>query len=180
MAGNPRLSLETVLRELELEPLPVEGGYFAVSYRSPDTLTCGELAERYSSDRPVGGAIYLVETREQFSAMHRLKTDELYFHHYGDPLEILLLGNEGAGEIRLLGSDLTAGQMPQIVAPAGQWQGSRPLPGGEFGFTLASTAMAPAYMDDDVEFAERDELMAAYPGFGSMIEALTRRAPHNC
>lgn len=174
MQNSPLQNIETILQTLKLEPLPIEGGYFAVTYRSADTLAESALASRYSGERPIGGAIYMLETEEQFSAMHRLKTDELYFYHYGDPMELLLLHGGGEGETRVLGPDLAAGQVPQITAPAGSWQGSRPLPGGSFGLSLASTAMAPAYMDDDVEFASRDELLAAYPTYRTLITALTR------
>ena len=174
MRESTSLGLETILRMLKLEPLPIEGGYFAVTYRSADSVDETTLPSQDLGKRPIGGAIYILETAEQFSAMHRLKTDELYFYHYGDPIELLLLGDAGRGEIRVLGTDLQAGQVPQITAPAGYWQGSRPVPGGSFGFSLASTAMAPAYMDGDAEFASRDHLVAAYPEHRTLIMALTR------
>jgi uncharacterized protein len=106
--------------------------------------------------------------------MHRLASDELYYYHLGDPMEMLFLYPDGSGETKTLGPDLAAGQQLQIMAPRQCWHGSRPLPGQAQGFSLVSTSMAPAYNEADVIFARRDELIKDYPDFDSLIIALTR------
>ena len=173
------LSAEQVIEYLGLEPLPIEGGYFKVSYTSSEKIPAAALPSRYKTTRNMAGAIYFLETEEQFSAMHRLPTDELYYYHYGDPMEMLFLHPEGLGETRILGPDIAKGQEPQILAPMGCIHGSRPLPGGDFGFSLGSTSMAPGYDDTDVFFPQRVELVDAYPNFSAMIMALTRTEPIN-
>lgn len=174
-----KLTAEEIIERLGMKPLPIEGGYYAVNYRSEDTLTANALPARYNDDRIMGGAIYFLETPEQFSALHRLPTDEIYYHHYGDPLEMLFLYPDGTGETRVLGPNLFAGHHPQIVAPHGCIHGSRPMPDGEFGFAFLSTSMAPAHHPTDPFFPLRAEIVDAYPDFKDMIEALTRMEPIN-
>lgn len=172
MAEQPEVG--RIIRELGLEPLPIEGGFYAVSYRSDEMLSESALPERYNNAHPYGGAIYFLTTAVDFSAMHRLTTDEVYYFHGGDPLQMLFLFEDGSSETRILGLDLGAGHRPQTVAQRGQWHGARPLPGGAHGYSLGGTSMAPGYIDDDVEFADRAVLIAQFPQHRSLITALTR------
>ena len=149
-----------IIESLGLKPLPVEGGYYAVTYRSTDMVSSDCLPSQYQNERSISGAIYYLATDTQFSAMHKLVTDELYYYHFGDPLELLMLGPEGNGMVKQLGVDFAAGQQPQLLVPSNWWQGSRPLPGGPFGFTLISTSMAPAYDPSDAVFSDREQLIS--------------------
>jgi predicted cupin superfamily sugar epimerase len=174
-----KLSAEEIIKYLGLQPLPVEGGYFSVTYTADERIPANALPERYTNPRSMAGAIYFLTTAEQFSAMHKLPTDELYYFHLGDPLEMLFLYPDGKGETRILGPDMGAGQQLQVLAPRHCWHGSRPLPGQEYGYSLGSTSMAPGYDETDPVFADRDDLLNAYPAFSSLIEDLTRLTPHN-
>lgn len=167
------MDIQTIRNALNLQPLPVEGGYYAVTYRSDELAPVSALDERRSIPRSFAGAIYFLATRDQFSAIHCLPSDEIFYYHFGDPLELLMLDPEGGGKLRVLGVDLPAGQRPQLTVPHGYWQGSRPMPSGDHGFTLISASTAPAYMDTDPVFATRLELSNAYPEFREMIAALT-------
>jgi uncharacterized protein len=173
------VNAETIIAALGMQPLPIEGGYYAVRYRSDDELSGASLPPRYENARALAGTIYFLETPAQFSAIHVLPTDEIYYHHMGDPLEMLFLHPDGSGEIKLLGSNVLAGQEPQLVAPRSSYHGSRPLPGGEFGFSLVSTSMAPGFDESDPFFPSREELVKSYPDFESLIVSLSRTAPHN-
>ena len=110
---------------LALKPLAVEGGFYAESYRSSERLSRANLPQRYSTDRAFGSAIYYLLTPETFSAIHRLASDEIYHFYLGDPVELLLLGEDGSGEVLTIGPDLESGMRPQALAPRGAWQGSR-------------------------------------------------------
>jgi predicted cupin superfamily sugar epimerase len=168
------ISPQEIIDLLQMQPLPVEGGYYAVTHHSSEKIVSNCLPDRYQNDRSITGSIYFLATSTAFSALHKLITDEQYFYHMGDPLEMLLLGPEGKGAIKQLGIDLDAGQQPQLLAPRNWWQGSRPLPGGSFGFTLISTSMSPAYEESDIEFGNREQLSMQYPGYAEMITSLTR------
>ncbi len=172
----PDITAEQIIAHLNLRPLPIEGGYYAVTYRSDETLPAASLPERYDNARPLAGAIYFLMTTAQFSALHSLPTDEVYYYHLGDPVEMLLLHPDGTGTVRILGADICAGQQLQTLAPRQCWHGARPRPGARHGFSLCSTSMAPAYATGDAVFAEREGLIAQYPPFGTLITALTRPA----
>jgi predicted cupin superfamily sugar epimerase len=166
------LTPERVIELLGLEPLPVEGGYFRQTYRAAELIAADALPERYHEAKPFGSAIYYFLHRDHFSALHRLRTDEVYHFYLGDPVELLLLSPDGSSELIVLGRDLEAGQRVQMVAPRKVWQGSRLAPGGQF--ALLGTTMAPAFDPSDFELAERDTLIQQFPERAVLIRALTR------
>ena len=96
---------------LKLQPLPVEGGYFFQSYRSKYTLAQPSLSACYAGERVLSTAIYYMLTPDTFSAMHRLKGDEVYHFYLGDPVEMLMLKPDGTAEAVLLGQDILAGML---------------------------------------------------------------------
>ena len=112
-----KLNVDEIIKLLQLQPLPVEGGYFGVTYTSNERIEASALPERYTTAHSMAGAIYYLETAEQFSALHKLPSDELYYYHLGDPMEMLFLHPDGSGESRILGPDLQTGQQLQILAP---------------------------------------------------------------
>ena len=169
------MTAEDIIEQLGMKPLPIEGGYYAVTHLSDEQLEADVLPSRYPSSRPYASAIYYLVTAEQFSAMHKLPTDELYYFHLGDPMQVLLLGPDGEGSTHWLGTDLESGHKPQLLAPRHYWQGSRSMPGGIHGFSLVSTSMAPAYVDTDPIFASASELTPQYPDFADLINHLTRQ-----
>ena len=167
------MTADQIINALDMKPLPVEGGYYAVTHIADEQLAAEALPTRYKSSRKLSGAIYYLVTVEQFSALHKLPTDEIYYYHYGDPLEMLFLGPDGQSKRIILGMQLESGQRPQYLAPLNWWQGSRPLPGQPHRFTLLSTSMAPAYDESDVVFGDREELISQYPAYIDLITVLT-------
>jgi predicted cupin superfamily sugar epimerase len=175
LGAPPRGMAARLIAQLKLAKIPDEGCWFALTYRSTDAVTGPALPTRYrGAPHVAGSAIYTLETREDFSAMHRLQTDELWHYYAGDPLELLLLHPDGRGEIRLLGPDVFHGQEPQIAVPRGTWQGSRPLGEGPEAYTFFGNTLAPGFEAADFEIGYRDELEKAYPAFAALIAELTR------
>lgn len=171
--GGPDSStVERIRALLHLEPLAMEGGYYAETYRAAEAIPAEALPARYGGRRSLGTAIYYLLTPDTCSAMHRLAGDELWHFYLGDPLEMLQLHPDGSGQVILLGSDLLRGQRPQVVVPAGTWQGTRLLPGGAF--ALVGTTMAPGFEFGDYEPGQREVLVQAYPCFRELIMARTR------
>ena len=85
---------------------------------------------------------------------------------------MLQLHPDGEGRIVTLGLDFARNQSPQIVVPAGVWQGSRLVEGGRY--ALLGTTMAPGFDFSDYEAGDRAELVRRYPAFQELIEQLTR------
>jgi predicted cupin superfamily sugar epimerase len=165
------MTVEELKKLLNLSPLPIEGGYFVETYRSPELVLQAALPSRYSGDRAFGTAIYFLLAPDTFSALHRLKSDEVYHFYLGDPVTMLLLHPNGESEVIVLGQDIEAGQRLQTVAPRGSWQGSFLQPGGAF--ALMGTTMAPGFDPADFAIGDRQSLVYTYPDRRSLIERLT-------
>jgi uncharacterized protein len=168
----PALTAEKLRELLNLRPHPIEGGYFAETYRSALKIGQEILGPAYSGERLVGTAIFYLLTPETFSAMHKLPGDELFHFYLGDPVEMLQLQPNGQSDVIVLGQDIAAGMRLQHNVPGGCWQGSRLVPGGDY--ALLGTTMSPGFDYADYVTGSRDELTTRYPERAAMIAARTR------
>ena len=166
------MTTDEIITLLGLQPHPREGGYFAESYRSGERLPGEALPRRYGGERTLATAIYYLLTRETFSRMHRLASDEVFHFYLGDPVQMLQLLPDGSGRRLTLGADLAAGMRPQLLVPRHAWQGSRLLPGGRW--ALLGATVSPGFEYADYEDGDRHALTSAYPQCREEIEALTR------
>lgn len=164
------LTSDDVIRFLNLKPHPIEGGFFRETYRSVGQARFPE----YPSSRAFGTAIYYLLTGRTVSEMHRLPGDEVFHFYLGDPVRMLQLHPDGTGREWMLGSDLTAGHLPQLVVPGGVWQGSHVLD-GPAGFALLGATMAPGFDYADYQTGGRAELTKTWPAFATQITRLTPR-----
>lgn len=171
----PRFTPDDIIKRFALVPLTREGGYFRETYRSSLIIPPSHLPNAYAAPRAAATAIYYLITPDNFSALHRLRSDEVYHFYYGDPVDLLQLYPDGSGHVTKLGSDLATGLVPQAVVPGGVWQGAGLRIGGSV--ALLGTTMSPGFDEDDFELGERDRLLAQYPPFASEIMALTRPKP---
>lgn len=167
------MDAESIVRALGLEPLPREGGYFTETYASGEKLPASALPARYAGARPFGTAIYYLLTPETSSAIHRLKSDEVWHFYAGDPVTMLQLLEDGSSQSVTLGCRLDRGELPQCVVPHGVWQGACLADGGRF--ALMGTTMAPGYDEADFELGDRGALLARYPSQYQVIHRLTGR-----
>ena len=166
------MDIDGLKKTLGLKPLPHEGGFYVESYRSGERLPKEHLPGRYAAERCLATAIYFLLTRDSFSALHRLASDEIYHFYLGDPVEMLQLAEPGAGRSVTLGANFDRGMRPQVVVPRGTWQGSRLVPGGSF--ALLGATVFPGFEFADFQLAERESLLASHPAFASLIRELTR------
>jgi predicted cupin superfamily sugar epimerase len=165
------LTAEQVIQRLKLVPLTIEGGYFRETYRSELVVPAGALPSDFGGDRNISTAIYYLLTPNTFSAIHIVKSDETFHFYAGDAVEMLQLWPDGSARIVIISNDLAAGHEPQLVVPAGVWQGCRLIRGGKW--ALMGCTVAPGFDYSDFALADRTKLIASYPAFAEMIEALT-------
>ncbi len=151
---------------LNLEPHPVEGGWFRRTYTSAGGV------ELLRGRRPQGTAIYYLLEAGAFSEMHVLKSDEIFHFYLGDPVEMLQLNPDGRSALLTLGPDLRKGQRPQIIVPAGVWQGTRLVHGGKV--ALLGCTVTPGFDFADYRGGSYQELAAKWPAEAERIRALTR------
>ncbi len=136
------LSAQEVARLLDLAPHP-EGGFYRETFRDP----------RGSGGRAASTAIYYLLPAGQVSAWHRVDAAEVWHWHAGAPLELSLY-DEGRRTVLRLGADLSAGERPQGVVPAGVWQSAKSL--GEW--TLVGCTVAPGFEFAHFELAAPGEI----------------------
>ena len=165
------MDAEYITQKLELKPLPIEGGYFRETYRSRTRLKRDCLPNVYESGRSLTTAIYYLLTPDTHSALHRLPGDEIFHFYVGDPVEMLQLHPGGRISRLMLGIDLEAGMLPQVVVPGGTWQGARLREGGRY--ALLGTTMSPGFEVSDFIAGDRRELIDHYPSAEELIVALT-------
>jgi uncharacterized protein len=154
------------IKKLQLAKHP-EGGYFKETYRSNETIPAAALPPRFDEDRAFSTAIYFLLTGEDCSALHRIKSDEIWHFYTGSELTIQVIETTGSyGQIRL-GADCF-----QAVVAAGSWFGA--TVDEPQSYALVGCTVAPGFDFADFELAKRDELIAQFPQHRVMIERLTQ------
>jgi predicted cupin superfamily sugar epimerase len=151
---------------LQLKPHPVEGGWYRRTYTSDVSVAL------LRGVRPYGTAIYYLLEAGSFDEMHMVASDEVFHFYLGDPVEMLLLYPDGRSALFTLGSDLEAGQRPQILVPAGVWQGERLIGDGKV--ALFGCTVTPGFDFADYRSGNYAELAAGWPQETERIRALTR------
>jgi predicted cupin superfamily sugar epimerase len=167
------LTADLLIEMLELLPHP-EGGFYRETYRAPGTIAAAALPGRFGGARAFSTAIYFLLRGDQFSALHRLRCDELWHFYVGAPLEVIEITGGGRLVVTRLGPELGAGEVPQAVVPAGHWFGARLAEPRPDAFALVGCTVAPGFDFADFEMARRDDMLAAHPRHESLIRALTR------
>lgn len=137
------MDVATVAETLGLQAHP-EGGRYVETWRGPVG----------SDGRATGTAILYLLADGERSQWHRVDADELWIHNAGDGM-VVSIERDGSIDDVVVGSDLDAGERPQVLVPAGAWQSARPagswaliscvvVPGFEFdGFELAPDGWSP-------------------------------------
>ena len=145
-----------------------EGGYYAEVYRA-DGLIPGATLPDHGGSRPYLTSIYFMLTPGDPSRLHRLKSDEIWYHHCGGSLNIHQIDPQGNHSVFRIGNDLGAGDRLQVVIRAGCWFGAV-VDGKEA--ALVGCAVAPGFDFADFELADRAQLLAQYPQHEKIINRL--------
>ena len=138
------MSAEFYVRKLDMLPHP-EGGYYKENFRSETTFQF----EGFEGKRSICTSIYFLLEKGQTSALHRIKSEEIWYFHDGQTLEIIELDSEGNEQITRLGKDLLNGEVLQHVVPAGIWFGARLAANSEF--CLVGCQVSPGFDFNDFE-----------------------------
>lgn len=159
------------VKRLGLEPHP-EGGYYRQTYRSEITIARQALPAGFGGDRAASTAIYFLLAGKNFSAFHRLRSDEVWHFYAGSPLLVHVIDLSGKHSTLFLGSVLDVGQTLQAVVPAGCWFASHVWDWKSY--TLVGCTVAPGFDFEDFEMGKREALARQYPQHREIIQRLTR------
>ncbi len=149
-----------------------EGGWYAETYRAPGVIPKQVLPSGFIGDRNFATAIYFLLNHEQFSAFHRIKSDELWHFYDGDGLVVHELKGDGTYRRHLLGLDLDAGQRPQLCIEAKSWFASEVAESGSW--CLVGCTVSPGFDFQDFELAGAAVLSRQFPDEKQLIVRLTR------
>ena len=135
-------SAADIIARLELKPHP-EGGHYRETFRDVRADAQG---------RSRSTAIYYLLRRGERSHWHRIDAVEIW-HYYSGAALTLKIANEGCGPHTVtLGPDVTAGERPQAIVPAGAWQAAEST--GDW--TLVGCTVAPGFEFASFELAKAD------------------------
>lgn len=160
-----------LITHYQLQPHP-EGGWYKEIYRSKELIAANALPKRFSGNRNFSTAIYFLLEQGNYSAFHKIKSDECWHFYAGDALEVFILLPIGELQIISLGNDIAYGQVFQYVVPANCWFASRPSK--ESAFCFVGCTVAPGFDFEDFEMAKAETLTQAFPQHSSLIRELCR------
>lgn len=156
---------------LDLDAHP-EGGYYRETYRTDASIPETALPDRFDGPRDVATLIYFLLPAESFSALHRIRQDEIWHFYAGAAITLHQIAPDGTYTTQTLGRDVTDGQKLHTVVPTGTWFGA--TVDADAGYGLAGCTTAPAFEFDDFELGDREALTEAFPQHEGVIERLTR------
>ncbi|MCC6445134.1 MAG: cupin domain-containing protein [Armatimonadetes bacterium] len=160
------------IEKLNLSPHP-EGGYFRETYRSAETARQDHLPARYGGARSFSTAIYFLLEGRRTSALHHLKSDEVWHFYAGSPVILSLIAPDGSLSVIRLGGDPERGESFQAVIPAGHWFGAEVEDASSY--ALVGCTVAPGFDFSDFELGRKEGLLAQFPQHEAIIRKLTKR-----
>lgn len=158
------MDVKELIHKLQLEVHP-EGGFYRETYRSNASMITS-----IGKERNISTAIYYLLNNEDKSLFHRIQSDELWFFHQGQPMEIRVILDDQIAIINL-GNNIEKGEVPQAIIPANSWFASSVK--NATGYSLVSCTVAPGFNFMDFELAGRDNLINQFPHLKNIIEKFT-------
>ena len=153
--------VDEIVKELKLSKHP-EGGFYAETYRS-------ELKTEDKSG-VLMTSIYFLLTSNNVSNFHRIRNDELWFHHEGSPISIHTL-EEGAHKEYVLGKTHGEECRPYQLIKGNTIFGSSVLEVDSF--ALVSCVVSPGFDFKDFELFSYEQLIEEFPNDKGIIKRLT-------
>jgi predicted cupin superfamily sugar epimerase len=135
-------------KHLKMMSHPEGGSYFEV-YRNPLQIE----AEGFDGPRSMATSIFFLLEQGEVSALHRIKSDEIWYHHDGGCLEIIEIDESGREIITRLGRKIDQGEVLQHVVKAGRWFGSKPASGSDY--CLVGCQVSPGFDFRDFELMDK-------------------------
>ncbi len=153
---------KTIIKQLELQPHPFEGGYFRRTYEADIRVN------RDGKSRHIMTSIYYLLTNDSpVGLLNKNTSDIIHYHHLGSAIEYQLISPEGKLETQVLGPGLAKGQQLQLLVKGGYWKAARLLT-GEYG--LLSEAVAPGFEYEDNQLATTEDFGQQFP---HLLEQMT-------
>ena len=162
------MTFEDVRKLLDLSP-NATCGYVRVTFVSNHKIAPGGMQAPFAGGRPAGSALYFMLTPEEPVKLHRIRNDQLYHYHLGDPIDVLMLLEDGSTERHTVGPDIHKGHKVQLLIPGGTFHTARVT--GERRWFLGASTEWPGVEPADVELGNATALAAKYPKVAAEIRS---------
>jgi hypothetical protein len=164
--------VNSLVKAYNLLPHP-EGGFYKETYRSEMKIDkANATLLGFAEAKNCSTAIYFLLTANNFSAFHKIKSDELWHFYKGNVLHIHMISPLGEYSIIKLGNNIANGEQLQAVVPAHYWFASEVATGGNFAFV--GCTVAPGFDFADFEMPEKDTFLKQFPQHAIVINKLCR------
>lgn len=157
------------IEKLGLKPHP-EGGWYCECLKAESEADFSEL-ENYGGKRRLWTSIYFLLKDREISALHRLKSNEVWYYHSGTAMTIYMIKKDRSLERATLGIDVERGELPQILIPKGTIFGAEP---DGTGYSLAGCMVSPGFEFEDFELLSKEKLLKEYPQLATVINRLAK------
>ena len=161
------LSVNELIKHLDLDPHPAGGLYFRQTYKSLGVIPERVLPKNYNGDRNYNTLIYSLLPEGVKLKFHKLYSDETLHFYMGGPMTIVQISPTGEVEQIILGQDLIKGYQLQHVIPAGYWFGIYSLKGSKY--SLYGASVSPGFEYDDFIDGDKERLLKQYPNAKDII-----------
>jgi predicted cupin superfamily sugar epimerase len=160
---------QEIIKLLNLEKHPLEGGYYKRTYTSKFKSFFSGLGE----ERFLASAIYYLFDENLVSRPHSLKQDEIWHFYSGSQIEVLLIYPDNISEIVTMGSDILRGDIPQLIIPAGSIFSAKLKKGGDY--ALIGASLSPAFDYEDYQDGDILDLINKFPQHGDFLKSCLPR-----
>ncbi len=146
----------------------IEGGWYAEVYKASQTISLpGNQQEKSAATH-----IYFLLQQQEFSALHRITSDELWHFYAGTTLTVYEITIDGLLIEHVLGNNPDNNQQHFCVIKAGSWFGAKTTGDGDY--ALVGCTVAPGFDFADFELAQQAQMLQQYPQHEEIIKKLTR------
>lgn len=166
------MTAQTYINNYNLQQHP-EGGWYIETYKSKELVPPMGLPKRFDGERPFSTAIYFLLEQGNFSAFHRIKSDECWHFYAGGSLLVYIITPEGSLEIVRLGNNPEKEEVFQYVVPANCWFAS--IPDINTDFSFVGCTVSPGFDFRDFELAYSSNLISLYPQLSDIINRFCRQ-----
>lgn len=168
------VTAEFLIKKYNLHKHP-EGGYYSEVYRSEELIEKGHLPNRYTGQRSFSTLIYFLLDGDDFSAFHRVNSDEIWHFYAGTSLTLYILKDDGILEKIVLSNNPEDNGSYFALIKKGIWFAAKINRANSF--TFVGCTVAPGFDFEDFELASRMELIKQFPQNKEIITQLTRNKP---
>jgi predicted cupin superfamily sugar epimerase len=153
--------IKAVIDSLGLEPHP-EGGFYREMHRASSLIK-----EANGNGKNAYSSIYYLLSGNDFSAWHRIHSDETWFFHLGCDIAIHYLDLKNRLAVVQIGLE---SMQFQATVPAGTWFAAKPVQTDAF--CLVSCVVGPAFTFTEFEMGQRQTLLDSFGTSDKHIEAI--------